>query len=503
LSDSATNLTNNLSDFRRWMILFTLVMLTFVEILDITIVAVSLLDIKGALGANPNQITWTMTSYTIAAAMVMPLAGYLSDKFGRKRLVILSACGFGFSSFLCGFAPNIAALVFFRGLQGLSGALLPVLAQSTLISIFPQEKRNKIMAIYGMGIMIAPIMGPVVGGLITDAFGWQWIFFVNVPVCIVMVFMAKMFLIETPLKERHADWLGMFFLVLAVCFMQFVLDKGNDDGWWDSKLILFCSIASAFFWIVFIVRGWGYSENIIKFQVFKNKNYTLACIAMAFCSAILYGSFTWVPLWLELVMGYSAKNTGLIMFPRGLAGMVTMMILPMVMKWIGVRASLGIFALVISGGLLFFSGFNASQSAETFFWPNLLMGFGAGFFFVPLASLAYGTLSPHLRDEASGLYNFSRSLGTSVGVAIFSAIMTQQSQGVWNNLTGFIQNNNPAFKEWLSAQNFSHGASYQVLAKTLYQQSMMQAFIDASYGFGIAVLFLIPFIFFFTDPHKK
>ncbi len=505
LTDNLTsNLTGNLTDFRRWMILVTLVMLTFVEILDITIVSVSLLNIKGALGANPNEVTWTMTSYAIAAAMVMPLAGYLSDKFGRKRLVILSALGFGVSSFLCGFASSIESLVFFRVLQGFSGALLPVLAQSTLIHIFPAEKRNKVMAIYGMGIMIAPIMGPVIGGLITDTLGWQWIFFVNVPVCFVMILMAKVFLVETPLKERHADWLGMGILALAVFLMQFVLDKGNDDGWFDSKVILFSVLASIFFWLVFIVRGWGYSKNIIKFEVFKDKNFTLACLAMMFCSAILFGSFTWVPLWLELVMGYTAKNAGLLIFPRGLAGMMTMMLLPLVMRLVGARVALAIFACILSGTLLLFSGFNALQGEEAFFWPNLIMGLGAGFFFVPLASLAYGTLSPHLRDEASGLYNFSRSLGTSIGVAIFSTIMTQESQRIWNGLSGFVRADNPALRQWvLSHHLLGNPQQYPLLAKTLYEQSLMQAFIDASYGFGLSVLLLIPFVFFFKKPAQK
>ncbi len=495
---------DELTDFRRWMILITLVMLTFVEILDITIVSVSLLDIKGALGANPNQVTWTMTSYAIAAAMVMPLAGYLSDHFGRKKLVILSAFGFGISSFLCGFASNIETLVFFRILQGLSGALLPVLAQSTLITIFPPEKRNKVMAIYGMGIMIAPIMGPVVGGLITDTLGWQWIFFVNVPVCFVMILMARAFLIESEIKSRHADWIGMGLLAFAVCLMQFVLDKGNDDGWFDSKIILFSALASGFFWLVFVIRGLGYADNIIKFSVFRDRNFTLSCLAMLFCSAILFGSFTWVPLWLELVMGYSAKHAGLLMFPRGLAGMLTMMVLPIFMRILGPKVALGLFALILSGGLLFFSGFNALQGSETFFWPNLWMGLGAGFFFVPLAGLAYGTLSPVLRDEASGIYNFSRSLGTSIGVAIFSTIMSQESQRVWNHLGSFIQSNNPAFKSWLLANHRSAQdlQSYQLLAKILYQQSMMQAFIDASYGFGLTVLLVIPFVFLFKTPKK-
>ncbi len=503
-----------LTDFRRWMILITLVMLTFVEILDITIVSVSLLDIKGALGANPNQITWTMTSYTIAAAMVMPLAGYLSDRFGRKKLVLLSAFGFGVSSFLCGFASSIGALVFFRVLQGLSGALLPVLAQSTLIHIFPSEKRNKIMAIYGMGIMIAPIMGPVVGGLITDTLGWQWIFFVNVPVCLVMIFMAKIFLIESEIKPRHADWFGMGLLAIAVCLMQFVLDKGNDDGWFDSKVILFSAVASAFFWLVFWVRGLGYANNIIKFSVFRDRNFSLSCLAMMFCSAILFGSFTWVPIWLELVMGYNAKYAGLLMFPRGMAGMLTMMCLPFVMKILGPKVALGLFAVILSTGLFVFSEFNTLQGPDAFFWPNLWLGLGAGFFFVPLASLAYGTLSPLLRDEASGIYNFSRSLGTSLGVAIFSTIMSQESQRIWNHLGGFIQSNNSALKTWLLATHpvaFAGAGmrrisedlvSYQMLAKTMYQQSMMQAFIDASYSFGWVILCLIPFVFLFKSSRK-
>jgi DHA2 family multidrug resistance protein len=493
---------STLSSFHRGMILFTLVMLTFVEILDITIVSVSLLDIKGALGANSNQITWTMTSYTIAAAMVMPLAGYLSDTFGRKRLVLLSALGFGVSSFLCGFSNSLETLVFFRILQGLSGALLPVLAQSILITTFPQEKRNQVMAIYGLGITIAPIMGPVVGGFITDTFGWQWIFFVNVPICLIMFFLANFFLQESPKKERHADWLGMGILAIAVCLMQIVLDKGNDEGWFSSNEILFSALASGFFWIVFIVRGYNNPKNIVRFSAFKDRNFVLSCLSMVFCSAIVFGSFTWVPLWLELVMGYLPRDVGLIMFPRGVVAGITMICFPLLMKFIGPRMALGIFAVVFCFTFSVFSSFNTLQGPSTFFWPHLLMGVAGGLFFVPLASLAYSTLSPALRDEASGIYNFSRSLGTSIGVAIFSLIMSEESEHVWNHLSTFVREDNPAFQTWLSVHHFllQTPIAYPVLAKVLYQQSMMQAFIDACHLFGWAVLCLIPLLFFFKVP---
>ncbi len=393
-------------------------------------------------------------------------------------------------------------LVFFRILQGLSGALLPVLAQSILISTFPMQKRNKVMAIYGMGVMIAPVMGPVVGGVITDTLGWAWIFYVNVPICVVMSIMAKFFLIESPIKPRHADWMGMGCLALAVFFMQFVLDKGNDENWFDSNLILFSTLAGGFFWIVFIVRGIGNSKNIVRFEILKDRNFALSCLAMLFCSAIVFGSFTWIPLWLEVVMGYLPQNTGLLMFPRGLVGMLTMMMLPLVMRFVGARNTLCIFVLIFSFAFMCFSHFNANQGTDTFFWPNLLMGMAGGLFFVPLVSVAYATLSPKFRDEASGLYNFFRSIGTSVGVAVFSSIMSSESQQVWNHLSGFIRADNPAFQTWLSVNHWTLDTSvaYPVLAQILYQQGMMQAFLDGCYVFGIAVLFLLPLLFFLKNP---
>lgn len=497
--------TTEISDFRKIMIAVTVILLTMVEIVDITIVSVSLINIKGELGANPNQATWTMTSYVIAAAIVMPLAGFLSARFGRKPLIVGSAIGFGISSFLCGLSPDILVLVLFRGLQGFAGALLPVLAQSTLVDVFPKNKINKVMAFYGMALMVAPVMGPVLGGYITDSLGWRWIFFVNVPICIIMTTMAIMFLTDTKKYKRHMDWVGMGLLAAGVIFMQYVLDKGNDVGWFQSNQIIGCTVAAVFFLGVFVVRGIGRSTNIVNFTIFKDRNFSTACLIMVMACAALFGAYTWLPLWMEIVMGYTAKTAGLLTFPRGIAAFAAIAMVPILMKLIGARMILALYAVITSIGLYLFAHFSPLQGTYNLFWPNIMLGFAVGFFFVPLFSIAYITINPKHRDEASGLINFARSIGTSVGIAIFSTIMTEEAQRSWHHMSSYIHGSNPAFQKWLAVHHYSihDHAAYAHIAQTIWRQGNMIAYIDGNLFFGMGVLLILPILFFFRLPKDK
>ncbi len=487
-----------MTSFHRWMIAFTVTLLAIIEVLDITIVSVALLNMKGALAATSTEITWTITVYVIASAIFMPLTGYLTAKFGRRKLLFASAIGFGLSSFLCGFSTTLIQIVFFRALQGAFGAILPSLAQATLLDTFSGKDANKAMAVFGMGIMLGPVIGPVLGGYITDHMGWQWIFFINVPVCI---FAAMLTLKYIPITETHPvknDWTGLALLAVGVGAMQYVLDKGNEVGWFDSHIIQLAALISIYVLIIFIVRGIGKKGHVIDFSVFKDKNYRRACLIMLLFCSVMMGTFSWLPLWMELFMNYPPETTGALMIPRGLCLLVVMGLSPLILKYIDARFMVVVACICYGCGSLWMAGFNLDQGPEAIFWPNILQGVGGGLFFVPLSALAYQTLPGRYVDTASGLFNFFRSMGTSVGVAIFSAVMSSQAQATWNHMSGYINSSNPNFTLWLHQAHMSaqNSATYEQLSQILLLQGNMIAFNDANYLFAFFSFAIIPFIFF-------
>lgn len=482
----------------RWMIAFTVILLAVVEVLDITIVSVALLNMKGALSASPDQITWTITVYVIAAAIFMPLTGFLTKRFGRRRLLFWSALGFAAASFLCGLAQTLTQMILFRGLQGAFGALLPTLAQSTLLDTFRGEEANKAMAFFGVGIMLAPILGPILGGYITDTVSWRWIFFINVPICLIAAALTLLFLVETPIQKVKTDWVGLLLLALSIGSMQYILDKGNDTGWFSSHWLLGVAVFSLLAWFFFLLRGIGRKAHVINFAIFKDKNYTLSCLAMLIYCGVLLGAYSWLPLWLEIFMHYPAMTVGLVLIPRGVACLLGMFLMPTLLKWLDARLLVIIACIAYAAGSYLMVHFNLTISPETLLWPNVLQGLATGFFFVPLTALAYQTLSPAYLDEASGLFNFFRSLGSSIGVALFSTIMAVMAQRSWNTLGQYITPFNSRLLHWLSLQGYSIQSpiAYQQLGQLLTQQTNMIAFNDGSYLFTFLVLLLVPVVLF-------
>jgi DHA2 family multidrug resistance protein len=434
----------------------------------------------------------------------MPLTGLISGRYGRKKTLIISAFGFAFSSLLCGFAQNLIQIIIFRGLQGVFGALLPPLAQSTIVSIFNGHERNKAMAFYGMGMMIGPIFGPVLGGYITDHMGWRWLFFINVPVCLLGAYFAVRYLVETPIVKNKIDWKGLFLLACGIGMLQFVLDKGNEVGWFSAHSIQLASFISLSALSIFIFRGINQQGGVINFKIFKDRYYRLSCFAMLLYCAVLLGTFSWLPLWLELFMNYSPTQAGLAIMPRGIACLLIMIITPKLLKTFDPRLLIAISCLGFAAGSIMIAHFNLLQGESAIVMPNILQGLATGFFFVPLSVMAYQTLPKHFMDEASGLFSFFRSLGSSIGVAIFSAIMSTESQASWNSLSGWITPYHQALYQWLNANNLqlSDPKAYAELGNLLQAQSNMIAFNDANYLFAGFCLLLMVIIWRLPRPRK-
>ncbi len=494
------------SQDNRWLIVFIVVMLAVVEVLDMTIVSVALQDMKGALSAAPDQITWTITVYGVSAAIVMPMTGLLSARFGRKKLLILSAYGFTASSFLCGLSTSLAQIVLFRGLQGLFGALLPSLAQATIVHTFNKKELPKAMAIFGVGMMVGPILGPVLGGMITQHLGWRFIFYVNVPIGIIGALLAAKFLPATPGGDRKIDYSGLILLALSVGSLQFVLDKGNEMNWFASNAILFASALSVVSFIAFIYKGCVDPNHVVNFKLFKDKNFGVGCLVMFFYCVIFLGTLSWLPLMLELFYNFPTETAGLALMPRGIACLFAIILSARLVRIVDSRFLIVGSVLLYAYGTYLMSGYNLLQGQNALLWPNVMQGAAVGLFFVPLNGLAYQSLDKQYFNEASGLVNFFRSMGGSVGVAVFTTIMSIQTQVSWNDMIQHVSPFNPAYVHW--AQLTHHVIPGPVATAFLGEsiinsQAYMIAFIDGNYLFAFLMLLLIPFIMWMTPRIAK
>ena len=493
-------MTEMKQDTNKWFIAVIVVMLALVEVLDMTIVSVALQDMKGALSAAPDQITWTITVYVVSAAIVMPMTGLLSARFGRKQLLVISAIGFTASSFMCGLSQTLWQMILFRGMQGIFGALLPPLAQATLVDTFSQKDLPKAMAIYGIGLMVGPILGPVLGGILTDHLGWRFIFYVNVPIGLVGAVLAYTFLPSTPKVERKLDYWGVLLLALSVGSLQFVLDKGNDDKWFNSNLILCATLLSIIAFMIFMAKGFRDPDNVIRFRIFKDRNFTLGCASMFLYCCVFLGTLSWLPLMLELFLNYPAQTAGLAIMPRGVACLIVIALTPKLATRFDARYLVALAAVLYSIGTLILARFNLNQDLDTLFWPNIFQGLATGFFFVPLNNLTYQSMPKEYSNEATGLLNFFRSLGSSVGVAIFSTLMTRGAQVGWHNLGQNISIMNPALHLWAQQahMNLKDPQTLAVLGNIINNQAYAMAFVHANQIFSILMLALIPVVLCMT-----
>jgi len=320
------------------------------EVLDTTVVNVSLQHIAGSLSVTPEEATWVLTSYLVANAIVLPLTGWLGNYFGRRNILLVSVAGFTVFSFLCGIAPNLPLLIIFRIFQGATGGGLQPLSQAILMEAFPPEKRAKAMAFWALGIVVAPMLGPVLGGWITDSYSWRWLFFINIPIGIVAVIMAVMFIHDPPYIKRGAggiDYWGIGYLALGIGALQIVLDKGQEADWFASHLMLTLGIVAVIGFVFFVVRELITDHPVVDLNIFKNRTYATGVFLMTVLGFVLYGSTVLLPLWLQTLMGYSALEAGMAMLPRGLGSFIFMPIVGILMGKIEARKLLAA-GLIIS-----------------------------------------------------------------------------------------------------------------------------------------------------------
>ncbi|WP_216642607.1 DHA2 family efflux MFS transporter permease subunit [Hydrogenovibrio sp. JE_KL2] len=479
------------------LISITVMLTTIMVILDMTIVNVTLPDMMGALGATSEQITWVLTSYIVIEAIMIPVTGFFVRMFGRKRLMLISIVGFLVTSALCGQADSLAEMVVFRLLQGFFGAPVVPMSQSIMVDTFPKEERGKAMALWGVGIMIAPVLGPTLGGFITEHLNWRWVFYMNLPVGIINVVMVWMLLQFEPTHKVSADWLGALFMALGIGSFQLMLDRGNQENWFDSSFILLLSVISFLAIIAFILRSWGRENSIVNLAVLKDRNLATSCFMMFTFGLGLFGTIALQPLMLEDLFGYNAQTAGLVMAPRGIASAVGMFAISRFINKVDLRLIILAGFLFASSGTYLFTTVSLDAAEIDFIIPSIVQGLGMGMIFVPLSTLAYETLPKAETSQAAGIYNLSRTLGSSVGISIVITVLNHADRMSQQGLSAHIVPENPEVSRWLALQGMSLSnlqPAVQKLADELNRQALMVAFMDTFWVVMMSFVVLMPLL---------
>ena len=467
---------------QRLLITLAVMAATVMQVLDTTIVNVALPHMAGQLNATPDQISWVLTSYLVASGIFMPLTGYFTDRFGQRDFLLLSIAGFVVSSVLCGLSTNLTEIVLFRILQGVFGAALVPLSQSIMLRAYPQAERGKAMAIWGIGVMVGPILGPTLGGYLTDVLNWRWTFFINLPVGIACLLVAWRVIPNTERKARNMDWLGMALLFIAIGGLQLVLDRGNQDDWFDAHSIQVATLLSIVGFLGFAYHSMTSKGDLVfNPRIFLDRNFTTSTLVIAAFGLGLYGMMVLQPIMLESLMGIPTFTSGLLMAPRAVASMLSMFIVGKLVNRVDPRVLIMIGISLSTLGTYGATHYNLNVDNFWLIWPVVVQGLGLGMVFVPLSTIAFSSLDPKYGAEASGLYSLMRTIGSSIGISIVASTLTRHTQIAWNQLGSNIQIFNPAVSHYLAPLNLNpqttQGAA--VLAQELARQAQMIGFLDS------------------------
>lgn len=415
----------------KWLISLTVMLPTLVEIIDTSVVNVSLNNIRGSLSAGVDESTWIITSYLVANAVIIPMTGWLSRMFGRKQYLVFSVAMFTLSSFMCGISWSLASLIFFRILQGTAGGALQPISQAILLETFPAAQRGMAMAVFGIGIMFGPIIGPLMGGWITDQWSWHWIFFVNVPIGIISVIMITAFIQNPPYMEKSrmkVDYWGLVFLVAGIGCLQLVLDKGQREDWFSSQFIIWFSVISVSGICLFIVNEIFAENPIVDLSIFRSRTYSSANIIMFSAFFNLFSTLVLLPIYVQSLMGYTALLAGLVLGPGGFSTMVTMPIAGKLVQKVNEKLVLAAGILICAYSVFLMSKFNLNADFFTIAWPRFVLGIGMGLIFIPVNTLAMSEMAKEKIGNATAAFNLVRNLGGSVGVAFVTTMLERRSQ---------------------------------------------------------------------------
>jgi DHA2 family multidrug resistance protein len=495
--------------FRKWIITITVIMASLLELIDTTIVNVALPDIMGNLGATLEDAGWLVTGYAVANVIVLPMSGWLGDRFGRKNYFLASILIFTAASYLCGQATSLTELILYRLLQGLAGGGLLSTAQAILMETWPREEIGMATALFGLGAVVGPTLGPTIGGYIVDNANWRYIFYVNIPVGAIAAFLVSMFVRESPMfaKGKPIDWWGILLLAVGVGSLQVVLEKGETEDWFQTPYIAFLTITTVLAGIGFIWRELSTDHPVVDFRILKDRSFAIGIISSFALGFALYGSVFIFPVFCQNLLHFTALQTGLILLPGGLATII-------MMPFVGAMLKKGVPAqFMATGGFILFFVFcwllsNSTLESGTgdFFWPLIIRGIGMAILFVPLTTLAVQGLQGKQIGQGTGLNNMMRQLGGSFGVAILTTLIHVKSGEVRNALLSNTNSFNPAYvqrKEGMVQMLMSKGynlldaqqASDRMMEGNIIRQTMLVTYDHMYMLIGFFVLAAIPVIY--------
>ncbi len=488
-----------LNSSQRFFLTVAVMASTVMQVLDTTIVNVALPQMQGELGASPDQISWVLTSYLVASAIMMPLTGFFSDRIGRKKYLLISIGGFVIASMLCGIAQNITEIVLFRILQGMFGAALVPLAQAIMVDTYPLEERARAMSIWGMGVMVGPIAGPTVGGWLTETLDWRWTFFINLPVGILSLILAMRYVPDTEKRLRKMDWTGFVLLGLAIGGLQYFLDRGNGDDWFSSTGITIAAIVGTAGFVLFLWHSLrGREHPLFSLKIFADRNFVTASIVITALGFGMYGAMVLQPTMLEGLLAYPTATAGLVMAPRGIASMASMQMVSGLMKRFDARWIIMAGMFLSALGNYMCTQFSLDVSAWQIVVPSLLQGFGLGLMMVPLTTIALSTMAPKLIPDASGVYSLLRTIGSSMGIALVSTIYSRETQMNWQTLGSGIQPFNRNLQDYLlhlpGASTGSAAGVAQIVSELSHQAAMV-AMVNAYWWITASFVLMLPLVF--------
>ena len=403
-------------------------MAVLLQVLDTTIANVALPHMQASLSATQDTINWVLTSYIVSSAIALPISGWLADKVGRKRLLLISVAGFTIASVLCATATSLAEMVMFRAFQGVSGAFIVPLAQATLFDINPREKHGQAMALFGGGVMIGPILGPVLGGWLTDNYNWRWVFLVNLPIGVLCWLLMARFMPKTQTHERRFDMFGFVLLALALAGLQLFLDRGEQNDWlssWEIRVELGLAIAASWMFVVHMATS---KHPLFERTMFTDRNFATGLVFMAVTGVLLLAGLALLPPLLQTMYGYSVLQSGFLTAPRGVGTLISMLMAGRLVGKVDSRLLVGIGVVLMGVSLYMMTGFAIDQPSGPVIQSGVVQGLGLGLIFVPLQSLAFETLAPRMRTTAAALLNLSRNIGGSVGISVVSTQLVRMTQ---------------------------------------------------------------------------
>ncbi len=502
-------------DINRWLVSLSVMFGTFMVVLDTTVVNVSLPHIAGTLSASIEESTWLLTSYLAANAIILPLSGWLANYFGRKRLLLIAVSAFTVASFLCGLSPSLQTLILCRIVQGMTGGVMQPTAQAIMLEAFPPRERGKAMALFGVGIVVAPILGPIIGGWLTDTYSWRWVFYINIPVGVLSVITIRAFVSDPPYIRRKTsgiDYWGIGLLGLGVGALQIALDRGQQEDWFGSAWVTALLWTAAVALPIFVVFELRTRNPVTNLRVFRDRTYSTGVVLITLMGFVLYGSMVLLPILLQTLLGYPPLQAGIAMAPRGMGTMLATPLVGVMVARTDPRKLLAFGFLIAALALIWLSWLNLEVGYWDIFWPQLIQGFGLGLLFVPLATTTMDRIPKEAMGNATSLFNLARNIGGSSGIAIMETMLARWGQQHTNTLVAHV--NSYDFDSQVMVQRLHHmfagkGAdvstatnrAYAALFGMTQRQAAILSFNRAFEMMGLLFILVIPLVLFMRKPH--